>query len=50
MDELRIAWRKPEIAFDVVVDSLGGTIATNSLARGELDQHRVVLRDAISRR
>jgi hypothetical protein len=38
MDELRIAWRKPEIALVLVFDSLGGTMATNSFVRGELDQ------------
>jgi hypothetical protein len=45
----RIAWRKPETASVVVVDWLGSTIATNSLDRGELDQHGVALSDAILR-
>jgi hypothetical protein len=34
MRDLRIAWRKPEMASVVVLDSLGGTMAASSLARG----------------
>jgi hypothetical protein len=49
MDELRIAWTKPEIVPVVVLDSLGIGMATNSFARGGLDPQRVGRDDALSR-
>jgi hypothetical protein len=49
MAELRIAWRNSELVPVFVFDSLDGSTATNSFARGELDQDWVALQDAISR-